>query len=460
MEEALAVHRLQFAFTATFHYIFPQLTMGLALLIFILKTVALRTGDDFWNRAARFWAKIFGISFALGVVTGIPMEFQFGTNWSVFSKAAGGVIGQTLGMEGVFSFFLESSFLGLFLFGEKRLGNVLHWLSSLMMFLGSWLSGYLIIATDAWMQHPVGYLIDASGQFGLASFWSLILNPWALVQYAHNMLGSVQTACFVMASVGAFYLLEKRHEAFGRLFVRTAVTVGVVAALLQLWPTGDGQGKMVARYQPPALAAMEGLFHTQQGAPIAVLGQPDVNKRTLDNPLMVPRALSFLTYRSWSAQVRGLDSFSESQWPDQIPLLYFSYHIMVGLGTIFIAVLLIAAWKLFRRKLYDSRAMLWILMLSLPLPFIANTAGWITAETGRQPWLIYGLMRTPQGVSSQVSAGNTWFTLLGFFGTYTVLAILFLYLVYLEIERGPGEEPPGPSAPLPNQGAVQARRGG
>ena len=459
MEEALAVHRLQFAFTATFHYIFPQLTMGLALLIFIMKTVALRTHDDAWNRAARFWAKIFGISFALGVVTGIPMEFQFGTNWSGFSKAAGGVIGQTLGMEGVFSFFLESSFLGLFLFGEKRLGRVGHWFSSLMMFLGSWLSGYLIIATDAWMQHPVGYLVDANGQYGLASFWSLLLNPWALLQYAHNMLGSVQTGCFVMASVGAFYLLGRRYEKFGKLFVRTAVIAGVIAACLQLWPTGDGQGKMVARYQPPALAAMEGLFHTQQGAPVAILGQPDLSKRTLDNPLMVPRALSFLTYRSWAAQVRGLDSFSQSDWPDQVALLYFSYHIMVGLGTIFIAILLIAAWKLFRHKLYDSRAMLWILMLSLPLPFIANTAGWITAETGRQPWLIYGLMRTPQGVSPQVSAGNTWFTLLGFFGTYTVLAILFLYLVYLEIEHGPGEESPGPSSSVPDQSAAQAGGG-
>ena len=247
MQDALTVDRLHFAFTVTFHYIFPQLTMGLALLILILKTVALRTGDEVWNHAARFWAKIFGISFAIGVVTGIPMEFQFGTNWSEFSRLAGGVIGQTLAMEGVFSFFLESTFLGAFLFGEKRLGPRGHWLSSLMMFLGSWLSGYLIVLTDAWMQHPVGYAMGAGGSFQLQSFWGLLLNPWGLWQYAHTMIGAVQTGCFVMAAVGAFYLLSHTHEAYGKLFVRTGVIVGVIAALLQLFPTGDGQGVMIAK---------------------------------------------------------------------------------------------------------------------------------------------------------------------------------------------------------------------
>src|SRR5579872_5663565 len=196
MQDALIVHRLQFAFTVTFHYIFPQLTMGLALLILILKTAALRTGNEIWNNSARFWAKIFGISFAVGVVTGIPMEFQFGTNWSEFSRSAGGVIGQTLAMEGVFSFFLESTFLGAFLFGEKRLGPLGHWTSSLMMFLGSWLSGFFIVVTDAWMQHPVAYSLGPNGTFGLQSFWGLLLNPWTLWQYPHTMIGALQTGCF------------------------------------------------------------------------------------------------------------------------------------------------------------------------------------------------------------------------------------------------------------------------
>jgi len=438
MEEALTIHRLHFAFTVTFHYIFPQLTMGLALLIFILKCLALRSGDEMWNRAARFWAKIFGISFALGVVTGIPMEFQFGTNWAQFSKSAGGVIGQTLAMEGVFSFFLESSFLGLFLFGEKRLGPRAHWFSSLMMFLGSWLSGYLIVVTNAWMQHPVGFTPGLNGSFELSSFWALLLNPWGLWQYAHTMLGAVQTGCFSMAAVGAYYLLASAHRDYGKLFVRTAVIVGLVASLLQLFPTGDGQGKMIARYQPVTLAAMEGLFQTQEGAPVVILGQPDVSKQQLDNPLTIPGALSFLTYHSWAAKIYGLDHFPREDWPGNIDLLYFSYHIMVGLGTMFIAIFLLAAWKLFRGDLFHSKFMLWILMLSLPFPFIANTAGWITAEVGRQPWIIFGLMRTRAGVSPLVSAGSAWFTLLGFLGLYCVLGILFLFLVYREIEHGPG----------------------
>lgn len=437
MGQALDVHRLHFAFTVTFHYLFPQLTMGLALLLVYLKTKALRTGDEHYHRAARFWARIFGINFALGVVTGIPMEFQFGTNWAAFSKAAGGVIGQTLAMEGVFSFFLESSFLGLFLFGEKRLGRIGHWSAAFLVFLGSWLSGYFIVATDAWMQHPAGYRLGPGGEIELSSFWGLLLNKWALWQYAHTMLGAVQTGCFVMAGVGAFYLLTKRDEDYGRTFVRTGVLVGIIAALLQLFPTGDMQGKMVSYNQPPTLAAMEGLFQTQQGAPLAILGQPDVEKRRLDNPLVLPNMLSFLTYREWRADVKGLSEFPEMEWPDQIPLLYYSYHVMVGLGTLFIAVMAVAAMLLWRGKLYDSRGMLWILMVSIPLPYIANTAGWMAAELGRQPWLIYGLLRTAEGVSPRVAAGNAWFTLIGFMGMYSVLAVLWLFLIYREIELGP-----------------------
>jgi cytochrome d ubiquinol oxidase subunit I len=439
MNSALAVHRLHFAFTITFHYIFPQLTMGLALLILVLKTMALRTGDEHYNSAARFWTKIFAVNFAMGVVTGIPMEFQFGTNWSRFSKAAGGVIGQTLALEGVYSFFLESTFLGLLLFGERLLGRIGHWFASFFVFLGSWLSGFFIIATDAWMQHPVGYSMRPDGLIDLTSFQALIFNPWTLWQYLHNMVGSVVTASFVMSSLGAFYLLSRRSEAFGRTFIRLGVTAGAIAALLMIFPTGDGQGKNIAFHQPQTLAAMEGLFRTTEGAPIALIGQPNTDTMQLDNPLTIPNALSVLTYRRWKAEVKGLDAFPRDLWPDNIPLLYYSYHIMVGLGTIFVAIMGIASLQLLRGRLYQSRWLLWILMLAAPFPYIATTAGWLTAELGRQPWLIYGLMRTAAGVSPRVSAGNALFTLLGFMGMYTVLAILFLCLVYREIEHGPEE---------------------
>ncbi len=437
MDSALLVHRLHFAFTATFHYLFPQLTMGIAPLIVVLKTLALRGDDEVSNQAARFWARIFGINFVLGVVTGIPLEFQFGTNWSQFSRFAGGIIGQTLAMEGMFAFFLESAFLGLFLYGEKRLSPKAHWWSAVAVLLGSWLSGFFIVATDAWMQHPVGYAMSPDGSLELSSFWQLLLNPWAWWQYAHNMSGAVITGAFGMASVGAFYLLWGKYQEHAKLFLRVGVVAGLIFAVLQLFPTGDGQGRMVARDQPATLAAMEALFEGGPGAPLILIGQPNVPDRRIDNPVVLPKVLSFLTYRAWEAEVKGLNAFPPDAWPDNIPLLYFSYHIMVGLGTLFIAVMLVAAFLLWRRKLFDAYWMLWILLLSLPFPYVANTAGWVTAEIGRQPWLVYGLMRTSAGYSRMVSAGNGWFTLLGFMGMYTILGLLFVFLVRREIENGP-----------------------
>jgi cytochrome d ubiquinol oxidase subunit I len=446
--DALTVDRIQFAFTIVFHYLFPQLTMGLALLIVILKSIALQTNSDLYNQAAHFWARIFAINFAMGVVTGIPMEFQFGTNWAAFSKATGGVIGQTLGMEGVFSFFLESSFLGLFLFGERRLGPRLHWMAAFLVFLGSWLSGFFIIATNAWMQHPVGYRITATGAIELESFWSLLSNPWLRWQYPHNMSASVITASVVMAATGAFYLLTDQHHAHARIFVRTGVIAGAIASCLMMYPLGDAQGRNVAIYQPATLSAMEGLFHTQKGAPLSILGQPDMQTQTLDNPVVVPDVLSFLTYRRWHASVEGLDAYPRDQWPDNVPLLYYAYHNMVGLGTFFIAILVFCLWNLWRGVLFESRLLLWALMLLAPFPYIATIFGWMTAELGRQPWIAYGLIHTAQGASPQVSAGNAMFTLIGFAGMYAVLSALFLFLIYFEVNRGPTAHVEGPAAPV------------
>jgi cytochrome d ubiquinol oxidase subunit I len=437
MNEALLIHRLQFAFTITFHYLFPQLTMGLAPLIVVVKTLAVTRSDERYNEVARFWAKIFGINFTLGVVTGIPMEFQFGTNWASFSRATGGVIGQPLVMEGVFSFFLESAFLGLFLFGERRLGRWGHWWVGVAVFVGSWLSGFFIIVTDAWMQHPVAYQRLPDGSFDVASFWGLLLNPWALVQYAHTMCGALVTGAFAMAAAGAYYLLDGTFADHARIFVRIGVVAGVLASIVQVFPSGDLHGRYMAAHQPVTTAAMEGLFRTEAGAPIVLLGQPDAEQQRIDNPIVVNKALSFLIYGTTSATVKGLDAYPHYQWPQNIPLLFFSYHIMAGLGTIFVGVMGTAAWLLWRDRLFDSRWMLWILMLSVPFPYIANTAGWLTAEVGRQPWLVYGLMRTAVGSSPYVNAGNGLFTLLGFMGLYALLSMLFLLLVSQELSHGP-----------------------
>ncbi len=438
MEDALLLHRLQFAFTISFHYLFPQLTMGLGLLIVILKWLALKKRSDLYDRASLFWGKIFALNFAVGVVTGIPMEFQFGTNWARFSTFAGGVIGQTLAMEGLFAFFLESTFLGLFIYGGKRFGPKVHLFSAFMVFLGSWLSGYFIIATNAWMQHPVAYEVAADGSIHLTSFFGLLFNPWVGWQYAHNMIGSVVTASFVVAATGAWYLLSRRDAEYGALFLRTGVIAGVIASVLMAFPTGDGQGKNVAHHQPATLAAMEGLFDTKEGAPIVLIGQPDMEKRAIDNPIHVPNMLSFLTYLRWEAEVRGLDAFPPGDVPTNIPLLYYSYHMMVGLGTMFIGVMSLAAWLLWRKRLFAARPVLWMLLLAFPFPYIANTAGWMTAELGRQPWLVYGLMRTVDGTSELVSAGSTLFTLLGFLGMYLVIGVIFLFLVVKIIAAGPG----------------------
>lgn len=447
MDSALLVHRLHFAFTVTFHYLFPMLTMGLAPLIVALKTMHLWKKDEAYARAARFWAKIFGINFVIGVVTGIPMEFQFGTNWSHFSRFAGGVIGQTLAMEGMFAFFLESSFLGLFLYGEKRLSPKMHWFAALMVFAGSWLSGYFIICTDAWMQHPVGYAVAADGSVAVSSFWSLVLNPWAIWQYAHNMCGAAICGAFVMTALGAYYLLSKQHVEQAKIFMKTGIVSGLFFSFMVMGPTGDKQGRYVTEYQPATLAAMEALWETQPGADLVIIGQPNQEEKKIDNPIVVPKMLSFLTYRAWEAEVKGLDSFPKEDQPENVPLLYYAYHIMVGLGTIFLAVMVVAAFLWWRGALWNARWMQWILLLAFPLPYIANTAGWMTAELGRQPWLVYGLLRTAQGYSKSVSAGNAWFTLLGFMGMYTILGILFLFLVRREIEHGP-EAPPDPTQPL------------
>jgi cytochrome d ubiquinol oxidase subunit I len=442
MTDALFWHRLHFGFTITYHYLFPQLTMGLAFLIFLLELKAYRTGSVLHDEAATFWARIFGINFAVGVVTGIPMEFQFGTNWSRFSQFSGGVIGQTLAMEGMFAFFLESTFLGLFLYGAKRFGPRLHLLSATALWIGSWLSGYFIIATNAFMQSPVGHAIGPDGRLELASFWAFVLNPWAIWQYLHNMTASVLTASFVVAGVGAFWTLSDRHREHASLALRTGVTAGLIASCLLVFPTGDRHGKMLAERQPATLAAMEGLFESKPEAELAIIGQPNVQQRKLENPLVVPGMLSFLVYGSFGSTVTGLDRIPEDQWPDNIELLYYSYHVMAGLGTLFIALMAISAYRLWRGRLERTRPLLWALMLAMPFPYIATTAGWMTAELGRQPWLVYGLMRTADGTSPRVSAGNTLFTLIGFSGLYLVIGIVFLYLVGRDIAHGPGRRHP------------------
>ena len=441
MDDALFWHRLQFAFTITYHYLFPQFTMGLAWFLVYWKWRALRTGDEKYNQAARFWAKIFGLNFAVGVVTGIPMEFQFGTNWAGFSKYAGGVIGQTLAMEGMFAFFLESAFIGALIWGEKRLGPRYHFLAALAVALGSWLSGYFILVTNAFMQHPVGYSIEADGSLGIESLSAYLLNPWAWVQFAHNQMAALVTGSFVVAAVGAFYTLRGLHLVQARMYLRgnrhradglhSCCVPDRRPAGQDGWqsPAGDigGHGGPIRRR-----------FHgRRRGDRAAQCRGPAARQPDRD-----PGRPQLSRLRPLWKQCHGLDDFPKESWPDNIELLYYSFHLMITLGTIFIILMAYAGIQNLRGRLESSRWLLWVLMLAFPFPYIANTLGWMTAELGRQPWLVYGLFRTSDGYSKVVSSGDTVFTLIGFVGLYFVLGVLFLVLVGREISHGPGDALP------------------
>ena len=432
--------RFQFGFTVIYHYLFPQLTMGLAWFLVYWKWRALRTQEEKYNHAVRFWAKIFGLNFAVGVVSGIPLEFQFGTNWADFTRYAGGVIGQTLAMEGMFAFFLESAFVGALIWGEKRLGPQYHFLATVAVALGSWLSAYFILVTNAFMQHPVGYQIEADGSLGIASLSAYLLNPWAWVQFAHNQMAALVTGSFVVVAVGALYTLRGLHLLQARLYLRAGTFTALIASILVAFPTGDQQAKMVGTYQPVTLAAMEGRFVGGPMAGVAVIGQPNIAARRLDNPIEIPGVLSFLAYGTFQSYVHGLEEYPEDTWPDNIELLYYSFHLMIMLGMMFILLMAYASIQLWRGRLESSTWLLWVLMLAFPFPYIANTLGWMTAELGRQPWLIYGLLRTREGASKVVSNGDIIFTLIGFTGLYFVLGLLFLFLVGREIGHGPDEE--------------------
>jgi cytochrome d ubiquinol oxidase subunit I len=438
--------RLQFGFTITYHYLFPQLTMGLAPFLLLWRWRAWRERADparaeRYAQAARFWSVIFAINFVVGVVTGIPMEFQFGTNWAAFSRLTGGVIGQTLAYEGLFAFFLESAFVGLLVYGERWLSRGALVAVAGCVMAGSWLSGYFIIVTNAFMQHPLGYAAGADGVLALTDARAYLLNPWAFILYAHNMTAAVVTGSFVVAAVGAFYTLRAAFREQAGIFLRWGVVGGLVSTVVVAWPTGDLQAKAVARHQEVALAAMEGRFAGGEMAHLTIIGQPDVARRQIDNPIHLPGVLSYLATGSFHGAVRGLGDFPEDQWPTNIALLYYAFHIMVGLGTLMMALMALCALQLLRGRLASSPRLLWPLMLAFPFPYIATTAGWMTAELGRQPWLVFGVLRTVQGASPTIHAGTVVFSLIGFCGLYFVLGVLYLILVGREILRGPGPRP-------------------
>ena len=429
--------RIQFSFTIMFHYLFPVITLGLAPFVAAYWYRAAQGNDDIAQRAATLWTRIFAINFAAGVVTGIPMEFQFGTNWARFSERAGSVVGQPLAMESLFAFFGESVFLGALLYGRRALGPKLHAASAIVVWLTSWLSGYFIVVTNAWMQHPVGYALAPNGNIELTDMAAVLLSPFAWWQFAHVITAALVAGGFLVAGTGAFYFLADREHDVARRFMHSGIIVAFVFSALTVFPTGDRNSANVTAFQPVKLAAMEGLFHSEQGAPLAILGMPDTDGQRLLDPVNVPDILSFLAYGNFRANVAGLAAYPRSLWPP-VALTYYAYHVMVGLGTAFFGIGVLGVLLLWRDLIARTAWFWWIVLLAMPFPLIANEAGWVTAEVGRQPWIIYGLMRTSAGISPTVVAGETIFTLIGFAGVYMLLGMLYLFVTLREVLNGPG----------------------
>ncbi|HRT09594.1 MAG TPA: cytochrome ubiquinol oxidase subunit I [Candidatus Paceibacterota bacterium] len=443
--DALTLSRLQFALTVMFHYLFPPLTIGLGGLMVSLEAMYLKTGDRQYEQAARFWTKIFAVNFAMGVATGIVMEFQFGTNWSTYSRFVGDVFGSALAAEGIFAFFLESGFLAVLVFGWDRVSPKMHFFAACMVALGAVFSSIWIVVANSWQQTPAGFHLVGEGaamRAEITDFWAMVFNPSSVHRLLHVLIGCYILAAFFVMSISAYYLLRGRHVDFAKKSFGSALILATgmsLAALVQ----GDIQARKLKDTQPAKLAAMEAHFHTGTGGtPLYVFGLPDEEKQTVKYGLAIPKLLSLLVHGNTREPVAGLDRIPRSDWPP-VAMTFHSFHLMVGLGFFFIAVSLLACFLWWRGTLFQTRWLLWVFVWSIPLPYLANQLGWVAAEVGRQPWVVYGLMRTTDGVSKVVSAPQTLGSIILFSLIYALLFAVFLYVLNDKIQHGPDPVTPG-----------------
>jgi len=443
MTAAVVLARIQFAVTAGFHFLFPPLTIGMAWVIVFLMFRWMRHGDPLSERIARFWVKLFAISFAIGVATGITLEFEFGTNWSQYSRFVGDIFGAPLAAEGVFAFFMESTFVGVLLFGWNRVSRRTMFVASLMTAVGATMSAFWIIVANSWMQTPTAYEI-VGGRAELTDFWAAIFNPSTLPRYTHTVVASLATGAFFMMGISAWYLYKNRHTEVAGPSFAVALIFAFVASVLQPG-TGHWHAVQVARTQPEKLAAIEGLFTTRTAAPLLAFGIPDVERREVDLAIELPGALSRMAFGDANAEVKGLDAFPRSEWPPVTPV-FWSFHLMVWIGSFMLLLTTLGVWFLFRGTVARRRWFLLLAMLSLPLPTIANQLGWITAEVGRQPWIVYGLMKTAEAASVSVPAWQVAVSLVFFTVLYAALGILWLVLLVREIAHGPAAAAAQPRA--------------
>jgi len=432
--DALLLARIQFAFTIGFHFLFPMMTLGTSLVILISESLHLIKNDDVYRKITDFFARLLGLIFVVGAATGIVMEFSFGTNWSQYSRAVGDIFGPILAAEGVIAFFLESVFIGVLIFGRKRVSPGVYWVAALMVFLGGHLSAFWIIVANSWMQTPAGYEVSAAGKVFLTSFSDAVFNPSTIVRFTHTVLASWITCAIMVSGIAGYYVRKGLHGETARMMLKLGIILFAITPLVQLG-AAHAHAIQVINTQPVKAAAMEGHFNTTRGADIYVIGYVDEdNEKTYG--IYIPKGLSFLYNFDFNSEIKGLNDVSKSNWPP-VNLVFQSYHIMVALGMIFIALGLLGAWLLWTGKIYTTKWFLFLLPVLIPLPHVAHETGWITAEVGRQPWIIQGLMKTSAAASVVVSRGELIFSLVMFALIYLLLFVMFVLLFVKIIKQGP-----------------------
>jgi cytochrome d ubiquinol oxidase subunit I len=429
--------RIQFAMTVGFHFLFPPLTIGLSWLLVLVETMGWKKKDEIYTSIGKFFSKILGLIFAVGVASGIVMEFQFGTNWAEYSKFVGDIFGAPLAAEGVFAFFLESTFLGLYIFGRNRVSKGVHWFSALMVAVGSTISAFWIIVANSWQQTPAGYVIQ-NGRAELTDFWAAVFNPSTLPRFFHTFDAALISGAFFMAGVAAYLVYKNKGGEISRKALKLAVIFGLIVSLLEVFPFGHEHGKQVAETQPEKFAAIQGLYTSQTSAPIALFAFPTEPPPALHAPVEIPGLLSWLAFGDVNAKIQGINEFSKDDIPPLF-LTFVAYHNMVLLGMLFILLMIIAVFKLYKKTLWDSKKFLKLLVWAIPFPLLACQLGWISAEVGRQPWIVYKLLRTSEAASVTVGASEILFSIILFAAIYILLASILIYLLVKKIKQGPPE---------------------
>ena len=438
--DVVMLSRIQFALTSGFHYIYPPLSIGIGLMLVLFEGIYMKTKNPLYKKITKFWVKIFALTFALGVATGLVQLFGFGTNWARYSRFVGDVFGSALGAEGVFAFFLEAGFLGVMLFGWDKVSSRMHYFATICVAAGAHFSAVWIVIANSWMQTPAGYTITGEGLQAKAvvtDFWAMISNPSSVDRLIHVILGCWLAGIFFILSVSAYYLLKKKHLEFSKVTMKLGLWAAAIVLALQLW-SADSTARGVAVNQPSKLAAMEGVYKTEEAAPLTLIGWVDEKTQTTKG-IKVPGLLSFLVHRDFKTPVVGLDQIPTDERPP-IGIVFQSFHIMIAMWGLMAFVTAAALYLGKKRKLDKSKWVLWGLILSVGFPQIGNQVGWMTAEIGRQPWVVYGLLRTTQGVSPTIVSSQVVMSIIMFIVIYVLLFALFIFLLNHKIQHGPEDE--------------------